>query len=134
MQAVIVGIAGISLLVGGVGIMNTMYTAVLERRKEIGIMKAVGARNWDISLIFLIESGLLGIVGGVIGILLGMGLSKGVELAVRPYLGESMLMAAFPLWLLFGALAFSFIVGAASGVLPARQAAGLKPVDTLRYE
>jgi len=133
-QAVIVGIAAISLMVGGVGITNTMYTAVLERRKEIGIMKAVGARNIDIAFIFLIEAGTLGLVGGIIGVLLGAGLSKSVELIARPYLGTTILSAAFPLWLILGALAFSFTIGSLSGSLPAIQAARLKPVDTLRYE
>lgn len=78
--AVLVGIAAISLLVGSVGIMNTMYTSVLERRKEIGIMKAIGARNSDIMIIFLIESGMIGLVGGIIGILFGMGFAKFVEI------------------------------------------------------
>ncbi len=73
-QAVLVGIAAISLVVGGIGIMNTMYTSVLERTKEIGVMKAIGARNSDILLIFLIESGMLGLVGGLIGIGLGIGI------------------------------------------------------------
>jgi len=73
-QAVLIGIAAISLIVGGIGIMNTMYTAVIERTKEIGTMKAVGARNSDILLIFLFEAGLLGLVGGAIGIAIGFGL------------------------------------------------------------
>jgi len=75
-QAVVIGISLISLFVGGIGIMNTMYTSVLERTQEIGVMKAVGARNSDISLLFMIESGVIGIVGGVIGCLIGAGLSK----------------------------------------------------------
>ena len=134
MQAVLVGIAAISLLVGGIGIMNTMYTSVLERTKEIGTMKAVGARNSDILLIFLMESGLLGLVGGAIGIAIGFGLGKGTEYIAGMYLGSGLLRAVFPWYLILGALAFSFIIGSLSGALPAVQASRLKPVDALRYE
>ncbi|HLC64520.1 MAG TPA: ABC transporter permease [Candidatus Nanoarchaeia archaeon] len=132
-QAVVVGIAAISLIVGGIGIMNTMYTAVLERTREIGIMKSVGARNSHIFLLFLIESGMLGAVGGIIGVLLGIGLSKFVEVVVGAALGTELLRASFTLFVIFGSLAFSFFVGSASGFLPAYQASRLKPVDSLRY-
>jgi len=133
-QAVLVGIAGISLIVGGIGIMNTMYTAVIERTKEIGTMKAVGARNSDILYIFLFEAGLLGLVGGAIGVVIGYGLGKSAELMATQALGTNLLQAAFPLTLIFGALAFSFVVGCIAGVAPAYQAAKLKPADALRYE
>lgn len=133
-QAVLVGIAAISLLVGGIGIMNTMYTAVLERTKEIGTMKAIGAKNSDILYIFLFESGLLGLVGGAIGILIGVGLAKGTEYVATTVLGTPFLQAALPLYLIFGALTFSFLIGTASGIFPALQAAKLKPADALRYE
>jgi len=133
-QAVVVGIAAISLLVGGIGIMNTMYTSVLERTKEIGVMKAIGAKNSDILTIFIIESGILGFVGGLIGIIIGAGISKTVEFIGTQVIGSALLKAAFPMWLIFGALAFSTIVGILSGLLPAKQASSLKPVDALRYE
>ena len=129
----LIGLATISLLVGGVGIMNTMYTSVIERTNEIGIMKAIGARNIDIMSIFLIESGILGAVGGIIGCAIGLGISKSVELAVKSQGLEYLEASASP-EIVFGAITFSFIVGAVSGVLPARQAAKLKPVDALRYE
>ena len=132
-QAVLVGIAGISLVVGGIGIMNTMYTAVLERTKEIGTMKAVGAKNSDILFIFLIESGLLGLVGGAIGVGIGMGLGKTAEYIATNALGTPLLQAIFPWYLIVGALAFSFFIGSASGILPAMQASKLKPADALRY-
>ncbi|MBW2986682.1 ABC transporter permease [Candidatus Woesearchaeota archaeon] len=132
-QGVLIGIASISLIVGGVGIMNTMYTAVLQRTNEIGVMKAIGARNSDILLLFLIESGFLGLVGGTVGILIGMAMSKLVELAAAQA-GLGILKAYFPWYLIVGALAFSFIIGSIAGVLPARQASKLKPVDALRYE
>jgi putative ABC transport system permease protein len=133
-QGVLVGIAAISLLVGGIGIMNTMYTSVLERTKEIGTMKAVGAKNSDILQIFLFESGLLGLVGGTIGVLLGIGLGKGVQYIATIALGTNLLQASISLPLIAGALTFSFLIGTLSGVLPAMQASRLKPVDALRYE
>jgi len=133
-EAMVVGIAAISLLVGGIGIMNTMYTSVMERTREIGIMKAIGARNGDILAIFLIESGMLGTVGGIVGILAGMGLGKLTEIIAEAALGSQLLKASFTPELLIGALLFSFVIGALSGTLPARQAASLKPVDALRYE
>lgn len=131
LQAIFIGIAAISLLVGGIGIMNTMYTAVLERTREIGIMKAVGARNGDILMLFLVESGILGLTGGGIGVLIGMGLSKLVELASRQAIG-GLIQAHFPITLIIGALAFSFLVGTISGLFPAIQASKLQPVEAFR--
>jgi putative ABC transport system permease protein len=132
-QLVVIGIAGISLLVGGIGIMNTMYTSVLERTREIGIMKAVGARNSDVMLIFLTESGMLGLVGGMLGMLVGVSLAYAAQLIAAAN-GLEIFKANFAPELIIGALLFSFVVGAVSGVLPARQAASLKPADALRYE
>ena len=133
-QAVLVGIAAISLLVGGIGIANTMYTSVLERTKEIGIMKAIGAKNRDIMLLFLFESGLLGIAGGLIGVVIGLGLSKTAEYYATVSLGTNLLQASASPWIIFGALSFSFVIGTASGMLPALQASRLKPVEALRHE
>ena len=133
-QAVFVGIAAISLLVGGIGIMNTMYTAVLERTREIGVMKAIGARNADILTIFIIESGLLGLAGGLIGVVIGLTMSIGVSLGANAAFGPNTMNAAYPLWLIIGALFFSLSVGAMSGLLPARRASKLKPVEALRDE
>jgi len=132
-QAVLIGIAAISLIVGGVGIMNTMYTAVLERTQEIGIMKAIGARNSDVLKLFLIEAGSLGMVGGAIGVTIGYGLGKLVEF-IAAVSGNTIFQAYFPWYLMIGALAFSFGVGALSGLLPAIQASRKNPVDALRYE
>ncbi len=133
-QTVLAGIAAISLLVGGIGIMNTMYTSVLERTRDIGIMKSIGARNSDILLIFLIESGFLGMIGGAIGIGIGYIIGKGVQYAAVNYLGTTLLRAVFPWYLIVGSLAFSFFVGSGAGLLPAIRASKLKPVDALRYE
>ena len=132
-QVVIIGIAAISLIVGGIGIMNTMYTSVMERTREIGIMKAIGAKNSDISLLFLIESGLLGLIGGLIGLALGASISKLVEFGAASA-GYGILKVSFSPMLIFGSLFFSFIAGALSGTMPAIQASKLKPVVALRYE
>ena len=131
-QAVLIGIASISLLVGGIGIMNTMYTSVLERTKEIGIMKAIGAKNSDVLLIFLIESGFLGLLGGIIGLTLGILISKSVEIIATNVLGTGLLKASISIYLLAGALLFSFLIGSISGVLPAIQASKMTPVKALR--
>ena len=130
--AVLVGIAAISLIVGGIGIMNTMYTAVLERTREIGIMKAVGARNQDVLAIFMFESGMLGLLGGLIGVVLGVALSQLVVLAGSFALGPGVLNSDISLWLILGALAFSFLVGLIAGAFPAYEAARLPPVEALR--
>ncbi|MFH1722146.1 MAG: ABC transporter permease [Candidatus Altiarchaeota archaeon] len=133
-QWILIGVSMISLVVGGVGIMNTMYTSVLERTREIGVMKAIGARNNDILTIFLVEAGVLGMIGGIIGCVIGITMSKSVELAIAASGNPGLLQAHISAQLILGALAFSFIVGCISGVLPARHAAKLKPVDALRYE
>lgn len=133
-QAVLIGIAGVSLFVGGIGIMNTMYTSVLERKKDIGIMKAIGAKNQDIFLLFLFESGLLGLVGGVLGIIVGAGMAWLVEIIGTLALGTSLLEAYFSWELFVGAVLFSFFVGALAGTLPAWQASKEQAADTLRDE
>jgi putative ABC transport system permease protein len=131
-QGVLVGIAAISLLVGAIGIMNTMYTAVVQRTREIGIMKALGARRESILSLFLIESGFLGLFGGAIGVTIGFGISKLVEVVAFQIYGSYLIKADFNLSLMIGMLLFGFFIGAMSGWFPARQAAKLHPVDALR--
>jgi len=131
-QGVLVGIASISLIVGGIGIMNTMYTSVLERTREIGIMKSFGATQKNIFSLFLIESGLLGMLGGIIGVSLGFIISKSVEYFSFQYYQNQLIRAEFSPYLLIGALLFAFLVGTLSGSLPARQAAKLKPIEAMR--
>lgn len=130
----IAGLAAISIVVGGIGIMNTMYTAVLERTNEIGIMKAIGARNEDILMMFLLESGLMGLAGGAVGVALGLGVAKLVEVVGQSITGSFLLNAWWSWQLIAITLFCSFLLGAASGVLPAYQASRQKPVDALRYE
>lgn len=132
-QAILVGIAAIALLVGGIGIMNIMYASVLERTREIGVMKAIGAKNSNILLLFIIESGFLGLVGGCFGILIGFGLAKGAQFYAA-YAGYAMIKAAVTPQLISLGLGFSFIIGTLSGLMPARKASKLKPADALRYE
>jgi len=129
---ILVGIAAISLLIGGIGIANTMYTSVLERTKEIGVMKAIGAKNSDILRVFIIESGLLGLVGGIIGVILGLSLAFGVSFAANSYFGENLLQINFNPVLIFGSIIFSFVIGLAAGVLPAIQASKLNAVEAIR--
>lgn len=133
-QAVFVGIALISLLVGGIGIMNTMFTAVLERTKEIAVMKSIGATNKDIMTIFLGESAMLGFAGGVIGVLIGVAISASVSIVVNGAFGPNTLNAYFSPVLIIGTLAFSTLIGMISGYFPARRASRLQPADALRYQ
>lgn len=125
-------IAAISLAVGGIGIMNTMYTSVLERTKEIGVMKSIGAKNSAIFTIFFVESGLLGMIGGIIGIILGIAFAFGLSALGRAFLGSDLIQASISPFLIIGALLFSFALGTAFGMLPAYQASKLNPVDSLR--
>ena len=112
--------------------MNTMYTAVLERTKEIGIMKAIGAKNSSVFYIFFIESGFLGTVGGLVGIIFGMALAYGLAFAGKIALGSDLIQASVSPFLIVGALIFSFLLGSFFGVLPALQASKLQPVEALR--
>jgi putative ABC transport system permease protein len=119
-------IAGISLAVGGIGIANTMFMSILERRREIGLLKAVGMTENGILGLFVLESSLIGIGGGIIGIIIGAILLYIASLLSFP--------AALPAYVVMIALVFSAAVGILSGFIPARQAAKLNPVEALRYE
>jgi putative ABC transport system permease protein len=127
------GIASVSIIVGGVIVMNTMLMSVLERTREIGIMKAAGANNQVVLTIFLVESALVGFLGGVAGIALGTVISKVIELVGRAYLGASF-MTLITKELVIGALVFSVLIGSVSGIYPAWRASKLEPVEALRYE
>lgn len=134
-QAFLAGIAGIALLVGGVGVMNTMYTAVLERTREIGILKAIGAKDFQVLLLFLFESGIMGLAGGALGLGLGFGVAWVATIIVsRIFQTPTTFSPVLSFALVVGALFFSFLVGAVAGIFPAFRAARLPPVDALRYE
>jgi len=120
-------IAGISLLVGGIGIMNIMLVSVTERTREIGIRKAVGARKADILTQFLMEAVVLSLLGGLLGILLGMGLAQLVDMT-------GVMNSLVTLNSILLAVGFSFAIGLFFGIYPANQAAGLNPIEALRYE
>lgn len=127
-------IAAISLLVGGINIANTMFTSVLERTKEIGVMKAIGAQNKDILSIFLVEAGILGFVGGALGIAVGLGIAMSIEYIAVNQLATDLLQISTPLWLFAFSIFFAVLAGAVSGFYPAWKATRVKPVEALRYE
>ncbi|MEO0082193.1 MAG: ABC transporter permease [candidate division WOR-3 bacterium] len=124
---VMVAVAGISLLVGGIGIMNIMLVAVTERTREIGLRKALGATNRTILWQFLLESVMLAVIGGAIGVILGLGIAQ-----LAAAVGH--LKAAAPLWTILLGFGFSAGVGIFFGIYPASRAARLNPIEALRYE
>jgi len=130
-QIFIVIIASISIIVGSIGIANTMYASVLERKKEIGTMKAIGARNENIFWQFFVEAGFLGFIGGILGIIGGIVVSYiGVQ-SLNSFLGTSTSISMN--WVLFFlVLLGSFFIGSISGILPAMRAAKLNPVEALK--
>lgn len=130
-QIVLAGIAAISLVVGGIGIMNSMYTSVLERTQEIGLMKAVGARSEDILRFFILESGILGALGGIAGTILGVSVALGVEFAAKSYGFQFIDIIITPRLVALG-IGFASIAGAISGAYPAKEAAAMQPIEALR--
>ena len=131
-QVVIFAFGSIAVLVGGIGIMNTMYTSVRERTKEIGILKAVGAKNSSIIMIFLMEAAIIGLVGGLGGMIPGLALAKIIQIYGQAHPIFYIEASITPGIIFFGIL-FSIGVGCLSGYFPSRSAAKLKPVEALRY-
>jgi putative ABC transport system permease protein len=130
---VLVGIAGISLVVAGFGILNTMLMSVVERTREIGIMKAIGATNHIVLSMFLVESAIVGIIGGAVGVIVGYALSFTLSNIAVNFLGIKLLISIDPFLIAF-VLGFAAFVGILSGTYPAYRAAKLDPVEALRYE
>lgn len=133
------GIFGsLALAVASIGIVNTLVMAILERRREIGIMKAIGASDGDVKKLFFAEAGAMGILGGILGVALGWAIGQVINLGTNFYLKRQSLPPehfwAVPWWLVGGAIAFAFLVSLVSGLYPAGRAARLDPVQALRYE
>jgi putative ABC transport system permease protein len=132
------GIGGIALFVAAVGVVNTMIMSILERTREIGVMRAVGAKRSTISRLFTVEASLLGFIGGLIGLAIGYGLTLVANPLINHQLKGNGLKSTniihLPLWLISGVILITTIVGILAGVYPARRAAKLNPVDALRYE
>jgi putative ABC transport system permease protein len=133
------GIFGsLALTVASIGIINTLVMAILERRREIGIMKAVGASDADVRGLFFAEAGAMGLLGGVFGVVLGWIIGRVINFGTNVYLTRQGFSAehiwSVPLWLVGGALGFALVVSLLSGLYPASRAAKLDPVQALRYE
>jgi putative ABC transport system permease protein len=139
LQLVLVGIASIALVVASIGIMNTMLTSVMERTREIGIMKAIGATTQDIMSIFIIEGALMSSVGGIIGIILGVFGSQALTLILKSFMsmgggGSFQLVPIITITTVVLAIAVSLIVGILSSLYPAWKAARMSPIEAVRYE
>lgn len=135
----LLGIFGsLALAVATLGIINTLVMAILERRREIGILKALGAADRDVKQLFFVEAGVMGSFGGILGVGMGWLIGRGVTLGTNLYLQRQSLPPAHvfsvPWWLVVGAIAFAIIVSLAAGLYPATRAARLNPVEALRYE
>jgi len=133
------GIFGsLALAVASIGIVNTLVMAILERRREIGIMKAIGASDSDVKTLFFAEAGAMGLLGGVVGVMLGWAIGHVINLGTNIYLKRQSLPPetfwSVPWWLVGAAIIFAFIVSLVSGLYPAARAARLDPVQALRYE
>lgn len=132
------GIGGIALLVAAIGVINTMIMSILERTREIGVMRAVGAKRVTVSLLFTIEAALLGFWGGVLGVLAGYGLTRLSNVLINKQLAQNGVNAhniiGLPMWLVASVVIITTIIGLLAGLYPARRAAKLDPVEALRYE
>jgi putative ABC transport system permease protein len=133
------GIFGsLALAVASIGIINTLVMAILERRREIGIMKAIGASDGDVKGLFFAEAGVMGVFGGIVGVALGWTIGRVINLGTNVYLKRQHFppeqIWLVPWWLVLGAIAFAIVVSLLSGLYPASRAARLDPVQALRYE
>ncbi len=135
----LLGIFGsLALAVASLGIINTLVMAILERRREIGILKALGAADRDIRRLFFAEAGVMGLLGGVLGVALGWLIGSALTFGTNAYLRRQELppidLSSIPWWMVAGAIGFSVLVSLAAGIYPASRAAKLNPVEALRYE
>ena len=135
----LLGIFGsLALAVASLGIINTLVMAILERRREIGILKALGAADRDIRRLFFAEAGVMGLLGGILGVALGWLIGSALTFGTNVYLRRQELppidLSSIPWWMVAGAIGFSVLVSLAAGIYPASRAAKLNPVEALRYE
>jgi putative ABC transport system permease protein len=135
----LLGIFGsLALAVATLGIINTLVMAILERRREIGVLKALGAADSDVKQLFFVEAGVMGLAGGVLGVFFGWLIGQALTLGTNIYLKRQDLpgveISAVPWWLIAGAIGFALLVSLIAGLYPASRAAKLNPVDALRYE
>ena len=133
------GIFGsLALVVASLGIINTLVMAILERRREIGVLKALGAADRDIRRLFFIEAGAMGLLGGIVGVCIGWLIGHAINFGTNIYLSRRSLpgisVTAVPWWMVAAAIAFSIAVSLGAGIYPASRAARLDPVEALRYE
>ena len=138
MDMILAAVGMIAIVVAALGIVNTMVMSILERFREIGVMKAVGAGDGDIRRIFFFESGAIGLAGGAAGCVLGWATSLVINRVVNFYLARQGVpfvdYFAFPVWIFLGAIGFSLLVSLVSGIYPARRAARVDPVVALRHD
>jgi putative ABC transport system permease protein len=138
MDTALGAIGTIALLVAALGIINTMIMSILERRREIGVMKAIGGSETEIRLIFVVEAGAIGLIGGCCGLVLGWIATRAANLVANitlaKELGTRVDFFYIPVWLIAGALAFSLLVSLAAGLYPAMRAARVDPVEALRHD
>ncbi len=139
LQALLGSVGALALLVAALGVANTMLMAIYERTREIGVLKALGASRREIRLLFMVEAGLIGLIGGFVGLILGALLGRLVDYIAHRYLIEEGvtgvgLLSVIPPWLALGALAFAALIGVLAGLYPAARAARLDPVSALRHE
>jgi ABC-type antimicrobial peptide transport system permease subunit len=132
------GIGGIAMAVAAIGVVNTMIMAILERTREIGVMRAVGAKRSTIRALFTFEASMLGFAGGVVGVAVGFGLTRIANIFVNKQLASQSVkvhnIIGLPLWLVLAVVGISTLIGMLAGLYPAARAAKLDPVEALRYE
>jgi putative ABC transport system permease protein len=138
MDSILGAVGTIALFVAALGIVNTMVMSILERTREIGVMKAIGGSEHQIRMIFFVEAAAIGVVGAIFGLLLGWGVTRIANLVVNARLlpagEEPVNLFYFPLWLILGAIAFAILLSLAAGLYPAHRAARVDPVKALRHD
>ena len=136
---IVLGLIGsIALAVSSLGIMNTMVMSILERTREIGVMKAIGGSDADVRGIFLVEASAIGVIGGAAGVALGWLVGRAINFGANVYIerqgGTAATLFSMPWWLIAGAIGFSLLVSLLAGSYPARRAARLDPIQALRHD